>query len=127
MSDQYLRIDTFNNLFFDFINDLMTLFPNDPTLLLCKTGAQGSLLINNKFIVTEFKTAVLPYSEHILKKNEDYFLHENFKENFGNDHFISNEINRIVNIWKDPNTSNDTKKMIWIYMIKLVKLSKTIN
>lgn len=127
MSDQQLRITTFNNLFFDFINDLMKLFPSDSTLLLCKSGAYASISLNDRFIVQEFKVAVLPYSEHIIRKNEAYFLDENFKENFGSDHFISNEINRIVNIWKDPNTSNEIKKMIWSYMIKLVKLSKTIN
>ncbi len=121
------RIELFNSLFFEFINDLSILFPGDATLLACKTGAYSAILLDKSFIVKEFKNTVLQFEEHILKKNESYFLHENFKESFTSDHFIMNEINRIINIWKDPDTSASIKKKIWDYMIKLVKICKAIK
>lgn len=127
MSDQQLRIDTFNALFFDFLNDLSVLFPNDKTLAFCRSSATAIKMVDPKFIVKEFKTGISPFTERILKKDEEYFMKAEFVENFGNDHYIINEINRVINIWKDPGTSQETKKMIWNYVIKLTKLSKTIN
>lgn len=126
MSDQELRITTFNNLFNDFLNDLSILYPNDATLNLCKACISTTLIFDNKFIINEFKKTILQYQEHILSKNEAYFLDHTFKENFNDDDFIKNEINKIVNIWKDPKTDEATKKKTWNYMIKLVKLAKTI-
>ena len=127
MSDQQLRIDTFNSLFFDFLNDLSVLFPNDRTLSFCKSSASAIRMVDPKFIVKEFKTGIAPFMDRILKKDEEYFMKSEFVENFGNDHYIINEINRVINIWKDPNTTKDTKKMVWDYVLKLTKLSKTIN
>lgn len=127
MSDQELRITTFNQLFFEFLADLTNLFPNDKTLQLCKTGAMGYSMVDPKYILKEFMTAVEPFKDFILRKDEQYFLATEFLENFGNDHAIINEINRVINIWKDPNTSKEIKNVIWGYIIKLVKLGKTIN
>jgi hypothetical protein len=127
MSDQQLRIDTFNSLFFDFLNDLSVLFPNDRTLSFCKSSASAIRMVDAKFIVKEFKAGIAPFTDRILKKDEEYFMKSEFVENFGNDHYIINEINRVINIWKDPNTTKDTKKMVWDYVLKLTKLSKTIN
>lgn len=121
------RIELFNNLFFEFMNDLVILFPNDNTINFCKNGAYAAILLDKGFVAKEFKKTVLQFEDHILKKNESYFLHETFKENFNSDNFIMNEINRVINIWKDPNTSSSIKKKIWDYMIKLVKVCKAIK
>ncbi len=127
MSDQKLRIDTFNNLFFEFLDDLSVLFPNDSTLSFARSSATAVKFVNPKFIVTEYKAGIAPFINEILKKNEAYFLEKTFAENFGNDHYILNEISRVINIWKDPATKPETKKMVWDYVTKLTRLSKTIN
>lgn len=127
MSDQELRITTFNQLFFEFLDDLTKVFPEDKTLQLCKAGAMGYSMVDPIYILKEFMTAVEPFKDKILRKDEKYFLATEFLENFGNDHAIMNEINRVINIWKDPNTSKEIKNVIWGYIIKLVKLGKTVK
>jgi hypothetical protein len=128
MSDLKLRIQTFNQLFFEFLSDLLVLFPNDRTLQMCKAGAMGYSMVDENYIVKEFMSAVKPFQDKILKKDEDYFMTHEFKEKIGgDDNTILNEINRVINIWKDPSTSQETKNVIWSYIIKIVRLGKTIK
>jgi hypothetical protein len=106
MSDLKLRIQTFNQLFFEFLSDLLVLFPNDRTLQMCKAGAMGYSMVDENYIVKEFMSAVKPFQDKILKKDEDYFMTHEFKE---------------------KSTSQETKNVIWSYIIKIVRLGKTIK
>lgn len=125
-SNQNLYITTFNNLFTSFLNDLLILFPNDSTLKMCITMAPIMLVTDSLYIAREFKNAIEPFKEKIIKKDEEYFLNSEFLENFGDDHYIMNEINRVINVWKNPNTTQENKKIIWDYIIKLVKIVNKI-
>lgn len=127
MSDQQLRITTFNQLFLEFLDDMSKMFPEDKTLKLVKAGVMGYSVMDDTYLVREFTVAVAPFQDRILKKDEDYFTTHEFLENFGNDHMVMSEINRVINIWKSPTTSSKAKATIWRYIINLVKLGKTIK
>jgi hypothetical protein len=127
MSDQEYRIKVFNQIFFEFIGDLIRLYPEDRTLSLAQTGISALVYITPIELPKQFYTSIGPFEKEILAKNEAFFLHESFTKTFADDAYISNEIKRIMSIWKDPNTSNETKKLIWSYLIKLTRLSRTIQ
>ena len=116
------RIDTFNKVFMELLNDLEVIRPDDATLLWVKAAVN---LLDKETLVIQFMDYVGDYSEKVLKRDESFFvneLHKTVKE----EGFAAREIQKVRTIWLDPSTTDYTKECIWKYFIILVTLGKHI-
>lgn len=118
-------LTAFNNIIIEFVDDCISVFPNDTDF---KTYKNALLLLkkyNPKKIVTTFQEYLSIYRDKLEAKDETFFLNNTFKEvqKYENEE-IFNVINRIKKYWKD--LSNTNKEIIWKYIDTLIKLSDKI-
>ena len=116
------KLETFNKLFMELLNDLHVIKPNDTTLLWVKTAVA---LLDTETLVSQFMDYVDEYSEKILNRDESFFVNELHKT-VNEEGFAAREIKKVRSIWLDPKTTDDTKECIWKYFILLVKLGKSL-
>lgn len=122
MHKKQLRLEAFNKIFNEFLNDLNILQPNDSSLILVKAAVS---IIDTETLVQQFMEYLEEYTEKILLKDESFFITE-LPKNLDKDSFAAKEINRVTEIWLDPQTKDDDKECIWKYFICLIKLGKSI-
>lgn len=122
--DKSKLLVAFNNHFFEFVSDILRVFPDDYDL---KT-AQSILLklrkSNPKIILNIFIECVLnKYKDEIMGGNIDYFIDKNYKEEFEN---IDNVVIEKFNTLKEPirKMNNNDKQKVVKYMQNLIKLSE---
>lgn len=123
MSKKQEATNIFYTLFVDFLNDLSFLKPNDTTLFLAKNAIS---LINKDTLVLNFMDYIKDIQDKILDRDESFFLNDkNFhKQYINNDSFVSSEFDRIKDIWFSKETSDESKDMIWNYLISLIRFGK---
>ena len=120
-----LKVKLFINQFVSLLNDLVGLYPADSSLRLLQTTTSGMIYLDPKNFAMTVVEALKPYKKQILAKDEQFFL-KDITEEFKGNTFIMNEISKIHDIWKDPNTREITKESIWKYFIFMVKLGDTM-
>lgn len=119
--------DRFNTICDEFFKDLITSYPD---LEPFKHLRSGFTLVKNcdpKSPQRIFNSHVLTkYREHILSKNEDFFLTTNDIEiTNGKKEYWHEFINYIKIIWKT--LDNENKEIIWKYFHSLLILSDKIS
>lgn len=118
-------LSKFNQTFKEFVNDLISLFPEDDDLQLYKTGIIASMMINDEFIVSGFeKYVVMPYGAKILQKDESFFVNHDYMDIPGG-HKAMDFIQKIKGYW--TNMSPENKEIVWKYFKVLVLLSNKIK
>jgi hypothetical protein len=117
------HLELFDKLFQEFITDLDTLQPNDPGLATMKAAM---MFLPTNLVVGQFQTYVGEYYNHIQTKNEEFFINELPKQITANS-YAGQQLQRVLIIWKDPKTTDDTKDTIWKYFQCLSKLAKKIS
>lgn len=122
-SKKQIKIKTFHKIFYELLNDISIIKPDDQTLLWVKTIVG---MLDPVSLIDQFMSYINDYSEKILNRDESFFMNELHKEVKDNS-FASKEINKITDIWKDPSTTDETKECIWKYFIVLLKLGKSIK
>lgn len=116
------KLETFNKLFMELLNDLSIIKPKDSTLLWVKTIVS---MLDNETLVSQFMEYIGPFSDKILNRDESFFLNDLHKE-LEEDTFAAKEMDKVRTIWRDPTTSEDTKSYLWNYLVLLVKLGNSI-
>jgi len=119
----------FNNHFIEFIEDIISIFPNDVDLATVKNFFILIRKTNPKLLINVFYThVVLKYQTYIDKGNIDYFIDKDYKEDLkqsDNSDKIISAINRLRNPMKlmdEKNKLNTIK-----YLQNLSKLSSSYN
>lgn len=121
MSKQ-LYIQTFNNKMDEFFKDLINVFPNDKDLKLAKSAFNLSKLNNVELPCKIFYKAIYNYKDNILKKNENFFLENDYNDLVIDDIDITSQlIQKIKDNWKSLN--NKDKECVWTYLILLYRLA----
>ena len=115
--------DIFYKLFVDFLDDLSRIRPSDSILFIAKNAV---LLISKETLVTNFMDYVSDFSHKILERDESFFINSTdfHSQVIGEDSFIKSEFDRIKMIWMSEDTTDESKQMIWAYLISLVKFGK---
>jgi len=116
-------VEAFFNTFNEFVDQLITLFPEDPDFPAYKTGI-GFLKMGNPSIVFDQITRfVMPHEDLILSKNDDFFVKYEFAEIVAEDTSMGTIIESLKSKWASlPDT---TRSVLFDYLIMLLKLSKT--
>ena len=111
----------FNRIFISLIDDCILVFPDDDELKKYKKGARILDEFNTKKPSTIFKTYSTPFREYIDKKDEAFFLNNDYSKIDVVDNDVICFINKIKKLWN--NLSIENKEKIWKYLQTLCTLT----
>ena len=121
--DRTSSTNQFCTILKDFLKDMYKSYPDTSLMMLVK-ATEAMILTNPSGVVENFVYCIEPYIEKILCRDESFFLEGGLTNDIkeGSYSFLTDELNKVVKIWNDPNTSTKTKNAIWKYFELLVKL-----
>jgi hypothetical protein len=117
----------FNDHFFEFINDIQLVFPEDVDILTAKNALISIRKINPKMIVKIWNTFIVSkYKSEIISGNLDFFINKDYSTDIvdaQNSDKIIESINRLRGPIKNMEPENQAKVMIYIQnLTKLAEL-----
>lgn len=120
-------LTAFNDHFFDFINDIHSVFPDDVDILTAKNALQVVRKANPKMIVKIWNTFIVgKYKLEIEAGNIDFFINKDYSSDIAsaaNSDKIMDSINRLREPIKQMNPDNQAKTMKYIQnLTKLAEL-----
>ena len=118
-------LTAFNEHFFDFINDIQILFPDDHDLIVSKNSLLAVRKANPKMIIKIWNVYVVgKYKSEIELGNLDFFINKDYSDDFSNKS-NSNKIMESIDRFRQPikNMSNKDKLTSMKYIQNLTKLS----
>lgn len=130
MASNSTILTAFNTQFFEFIDDVVKLFPEDKAITQCKQILSLAKKGNPKLIISYwFQYMTVPYFKQITEGDISFFIEKNYQDDLGNvnknakenEQFIK-EINRL----REPvRKMDDTNKGICMkYIQNMAKLSQ---
>lgn len=126
MSNPYLT--GFNNLVIKFTDDIIYIFPNENDFKIYKRGIEMLNSANAKKICLLFKSYSSMYRENIIKKDEVFFINNDYNNvlnNLEKKQGVETIINKLKIHWSTLSETN--KEKIWDYLNKLLTLSDMVN
>lgn len=118
MNKKQIKLDTFQKLFMELLNDVDNILPNDPSILWVKTAVS---IMSPETLVSQFMGYIEEYADKIMAKDETFFIEE---IEIDPDSIASTEMDKLRTIWRDPKTTQQTKDCLWKYLILLIKLGR---
>jgi hypothetical protein len=110
-------VERFNTITKNFLTDLHNILPEEKDIKVFKSQLSVLEMMDPSKIIKSFVEFVYPYKEHILKKNEDFFLGNLEIE----DDYLSESIH-LKDLWKSK-LSDENKEIVWKYFKIMVVLS----
>jgi len=125
MSDKSSVLRTFNTHFFEFVDDILNLFPSNPDLLSARKSFETIKKANPTAILKAWNSLVYsPYIEQIENGNINFFFEKNYENDLS---YLANggEVMKIIDSFRDPvkNMSDVNKMHTMKYIQNLSKLS----
>lgn len=115
----------FNNLFFDFLDDVLLVFPESKEILHAKKSFGLMRTANPTILIKAWKKHVYDkYQEHIEKEDISFFFEKDYSSDLKNVHGGDDIIRMIDNI-RNPlsEMEENNKQHSAEYILKLSKLS----
>jgi hypothetical protein len=122
-------LSAFNDHFLDFVNDVQSVFPDDPDILTAKNALIAVRKANPKMIVKIWNTYIVgKYKSEIESGNIDFFINKDYSSDLSvasNSDKIMESINRLREPVKQMSPENQSKTMKYIQ--NLTRLSELCN
>lgn len=129
MSDKTTINRAFNTLFFSFLDDIISIYPDNSDMIVAKTSFETFKKINPTIIIKVWYNYVyLPYIDIINEGNISFFFDKNYNEDLkylANSKEILSVIDKIREPIRGMNEVNRQHSMKYIQ--NLCKLSLTYN
>ena len=129
MSDKTTLMRGFNKHFFEFIDDILNIFPKNNNLLRAKNTFETFKQVNPSSIIKAWQMFVyIPYQPYIDAGDVDFFVKKDYKNDLV--HFAnSKEIANTIDALRDPiqNMGAENKAHTMKYIQNLCKLSDMYN
>ena len=129
MSDKSTLLRAFNTLFFDFLNDIITIFPENTDIAVAKTTFETIKKANPTVILKAWHMFVYtPYKEVIQSGDINFFFEKDYGkdlEYMANANDIMKTIDKIRNPIKEMDAVNKAHSMQYIQ--KLCKITVLYN
>ena len=115
----------FCNQLIEFIDDILTIFPNNLDLKTGKTFIVGLTKVSKRKLVGIWKTSVVDiYEEAIMNGDKEYFINKDYSEDLG-----EGGTDKMMNVVEDVrklirNTSDENKDKAIKYLQNLTKICK---
>ena len=117
-------LKAFNNHLIEFLDDIISIFPNSLDIRTGKTFIEGIKKVNPKSLIIFWKESILDlYENQIENGDTTFFLNKNYKNDLGEESNKAMEV--IINIKKlVRETSQKNKNIAMKYIQNLTKLCK---
>lgn len=119
-------VSVFNDHFSDFINDIQSVFPEDPDILTAKNALIAIRKTNPKLLVRIWvKYVVTPYKQQINSGDINFFITKDYStdlERNDNADKIMESIDRLRNPVKQMSDDNQAKTMKYIQNLSKLAL-----
>jgi hypothetical protein len=123
MSEVTTYYECFNNKLEEFLQDLSSSFPDVKDFKLVKNGLQLAKTIDVKMPQRVFDENVANrFEERIIKKDEQFFLTENYADILEDNNVDLDVVSKIKDIWSSLDDCD--KDTIWKYLHVLVILNR---
>jgi hypothetical protein len=125
MADKRTLLRTFNTHLFEFLDDVIRIFPDNLDIQTAKTSFYAIKQANPTIIIkTWFQYVYMPYKDTIDSGNIEFFFNKDYSEDLA---YVANskEVLKIIDTLKDPvsNMTEQQKKFTMEYLQNLSKLS----
>lgn len=129
MKDKATVSKAFNKHFFDFLDDILNIFPGKEEIVYAKKTFETIKKLNTTAIIKVWYPQVyVPYKEYIDVGNIDYFINKDYSQELSGINKGSDIIKMIDNIRKPISEMNDQNKQHCAkYIQNLSKLSTLYN
>ena len=117
--------ELFCNQLLEFMDDILTIFPNNLDLKTGKTFIVGLTKVSKRKLIGIWKTSVLDiYEEAIMKGDKEYFINKDYTEDLG-----EGGTDKMMSVVEDVrvlirNTSEENKDKAIQYLQNLTKICK---
>lgn len=128
--DKSTILQAFNNHFFEFVNDVQSVFPDDTDIMAAKTALAAMRKMNPRLIAKIwYESVVLKYDEQIQNGDISFFLNKDYSEDLTDMGSSSNAIISKINILREPikNMGQENQDKSMKYIKNLNKLAKLYN
>jgi hypothetical protein len=119
-------LGVFNDHFSEFINDVYTIFPNDPDIVTAKNTISTLRKANPKLLIKIWiKYIVTPYKQEIEDGNIEFFINKDYTQDLeknDNAEKILEIINRLRNPIKLMSTENQAKTIKYLQNLSKIAL-----
>jgi len=119
-------LTAFNDHFLEFINDVQSVFPNDPDILSAKNALTMIRKANPKMIVKIWKTLIADkYKNQIDSNDISFFLEKDYSSDVSTSN-NSDKIMEAIDRLREPirNMGPDNQSNVMKYIQNLTKLSQ---
>lgn len=119
-------LTVFNDHFLEFINDVQSVFPEDPDVLSAKNALIAIRKANPKMIVKIWKTFIAEkYRDHILRGDIGFFLTKDYSSDVATSN-SSDKIMESIDRLREPikNMGPENQAKVMKYIQNLTKLSE---
>ena len=126
MSDKTMLMKAFNTHFFDFMNDIIRVFPENENIIVAKKSFEMVKRANPTSIIKVWYSHIyLKYADVIDAGNVDFFFDKDYSEDLAT-MANSKEIMKIIDNIREPlrNTSDVNKEHSVEYIKNLTKIAK---
>ena len=114
-------LDKLNDTFIELLTDLTTVFPHDTDLRIYLMATEAALEINPWLLHNVCKNNMLAYEDHILSRNEDFFIQFNATSNDN----IQKIITKLKTLWGQLGTTD--KDVVWRYFKTMILIYRRID
>jgi len=115
-------IEAFFNTLGEFIDQLITLFPEDPDFPAYRAGLPFLKMGNPALMFSQIDQHVLPHEDLIVKKDDDFFVRYDFADLVSGDTSMSSIVSSLKSKWVSLPAA--TQDVLFDYLIMLLTLSK---
>jgi hypothetical protein len=129
MADKSTILKTFNTQFFDFLTDIITIFPNNVEIINAKKSFETIKRLNPTSIIKVwFSHIFIPYKDVITNGDLSFFLDKDYKQdlsNLSNSNDILKIIDTLRSQLKNMGETNQGHSMKYIQILS--RLSEAYN
>ena len=109
----------FNKTVDKFLDELQTILPEEKDIIIFQSQVGLATMIDPSKVLTSFIKYVFPHKEHIIKKNEKFFLGDGISVK---QDYMSDAIH-LTELWKNK-LSVENKEIVWKYFQVMVLLAE---
>lgn len=128
--DKSTILQAFNNHFFEFVDDVQSVFPEDTDIMAAKTALATMRKMNPRLIAKIwYEYVVSKYDDQIQNGDISFFLNKDYSEDLTDMGSSSNTIISKINILREPikNMGQENQDKSMKYIKNLNKLAKLYN
>lgn len=119
-----IYLDAFFNQYEDFLNQLKTVFPDDPDWKVYLSGLAIFRRTSPMVIVQKTWTYVSQFQDVIEKRDETFFMERDYSD-LSEGEPIEQTVQKLKTMWSTLSVEN--KQIVWQFVANITKLAKVCS